>query len=524
MKKLITLTMFVFFLSNLMYSQETVKINEIATLDSSLANFVLGRQAIVLDKENSIHLFYAVYGEAEDSVLEFTSNDNGITWTGPELVTIFTHSSIYIREHIKEISAAVDENNNIHLIYRYDGPPYYISGWDDYPPSHINYVEKVNGIWTVQSDVINDESVQEREGNGNTVCYLGYSQLLSFNNMLHYAGSDYAWWATKYHIIYSNTSNGSWLAGDTLRTFDLGDYDNIMLQAPSLIVNNDSLFAIWYQRYNCTIEMKKFDGSNWSSLETIFTDKYFPAPHPTSYTVRTGSVQESATRSVTAMFRSVPDNYNELILISKNQNSGWRVDTTQLSEGYNVEPSIYEDTTYIYLYGGPNYKSSIVKFTETSGFTELKTILPYDENEQILNIKTLSDASLPFVYVVRNPENVYYLKIGRLTNVVSDVDDNENNVPVKFELSQNYPNPFNPTTNITYVIARSEATRQSIGVTVQLKVYDMLGREVATLVNKKQSPGKYSVQFDASGLPSGVYFYTLRAGDFVQTRKMVLLK
>ena len=93
----------------------------------------------------------------------------------------------------------------------------------------------------------------------------------------------------------------------------------------------------------------------------------------------------------------------------------------------------------------------------------------------------------------------------------------------KFELSQNYPNPFNPTTNITYVIAGG-ATRQANGLAVQLKVYDALGREVATLVNKKQKPGKYSVKFNAKELPSGVYFYTLQSGDFIQTRKMLLLK
>ncbi len=102
--------------------------------------------------------------------------------------------------------------------------------------------------------------------------------------------------------------------------------------------------------------------------------------------------------------------------------------------------------------------------------------------------------------------------------------------PSKFELMQNYPNPFNPTTTIKYsipsVIARSEATKQShdFASNVQLNVYNILGEEIATLVNEKQSPGNYTVQFDASNLPSGVYFYTLRVGDFVATKKMILMK
>ena len=99
-----------------------------------------------------------------------------------------------------------------------------------------------------------------------------------------------------------------------------------------------------------------------------------------------------------------------------------------------------------------------------------------------------------------------------------------------FKLGQNYPNPFNPTTTINYVIARSAASlsafggKQSNELSVQLTVYDILGRKVATLVNKQQTPGNYSVQFDASKLGSGVYFYTLRAGEFTATKKMILMR
>ncbi len=117
-------------------------------------------------------------------------------------------------------------------------------------------------------------------------------------------------------------------------------------------------------------------------------------------------------------------------------------------------------------------------------------------------------------------EIFYYSAV--LPSLVGVTDDAS--IPSKFELEQNYPNPFNPTTNINYVIARSEATRQSPELSVQLNVYDILGHKVATLVNKQQSPGNYSVQFDASKLSSGIYFYTLRAGEFTATKKMILMK
>lgn len=89
-------------------------------------------------------------------------------------------------------------------------------------------------------------------------------------------------------------------------------------------------------------------------------------------------------------------------------------------------------------------------------------------------------------------------------------------IPYVFMLFQNYPNPFNPTTNIKYQIAENKLAT--------LKIYDILGKEIAVLVNHKQNSGIYLVTFDGSNLPSGIYFYVLRAGDFVETKKMVLIK
>ncbi len=97
-----------------------------------------------------------------------------------------------------------------------------------------------------------------------------------------------------------------------------------------------------------------------------------------------------------------------------------------------------------------------------------------------------------------------------------------NNSPDEFILYQNYPNPFNPTTTIKYSIPANAGVEKH--GRASLRIYNILGEEVATLVNERKAPGNYSVQFDASDLPSGVYFYTLRVGDFVATKKMILLK
>jgi hypothetical protein len=92
----------------------------------------------------------------------------------------------------------------------------------------------------------------------------------------------------------------------------------------------------------------------------------------------------------------------------------------------------------------------------------------------------------------------------------------EGGTPASFALEQNYPNPFNPTTTINYQIP--------ISGRVELKVYDLLGREVATLVNDDKAAGRYSIPWNAALMSSGVYFYRLRAGQHTGTKKLLLLK
>jgi hypothetical protein len=98
----------------------------------------------------------------------------------------------------------------------------------------------------------------------------------------------------------------------------------------------------------------------------------------------------------------------------------------------------------------------------------------------------------------------------------SDIVNVTYDVPAEFVLSQNFPNPFNPSTRINYFVPKESF--------VNIKVYDFLGREVADLVNETKSTGSYELMFDASSLPSGTYFYSMIAGDYSATKKMMLLK
>ncbi|HUX61859.1 MAG TPA: T9SS type A sorting domain-containing protein [Ignavibacteriaceae bacterium] len=114
---------------------------------------------------------------------------------------------------------------------------------------------------------------------------------------------------------------------------------------------------------------------------------------------------------------------------------------------------------------------------------------------------------------VATQEGIWQIPISQF---ITAVKSDKGSLLSSYKLNQNYPNPFNPTTTITFQIPKSSF--------VTLKVYDVLGREVSTLMNEQKSPGTYSVNFNASNLSSGVYFYRMKVGSFVETKKLVLLK
>lgn len=103
-----------------------------------------------------------------------------------------------------------------------------------------------------------------------------------------------------------------------------------------------------------------------------------------------------------------------------------------------------------------------------------------------------------------------------LSEMITDVKNTNNNSPTNFSLMQNYPNPFNPGTKIKYSVSQLS--------NVQIKIFDVLGNEIEILINEEKPAGIYELTWDAGNLPSGIYFYQLRAGDFVKTKKMILLK
>jgi hypothetical protein len=121
-------------------------------------------------------------------------------------------------------------------------------------------------------------------------------------------------------------------------------------------------------------------------------------------------------------------------------------------------------------------------------------------------VETYTNLSLNQFYTAIEGQGINPIGITPVSNIVPD----------KFSLGQNYPNPFNPSTTIKFDLAKSEFT--------ELSVYDETGKLITTIINENLERGSYSVNWNAYGLPSGVYFYRLKADSFSETRKMILLK
>jgi len=155
-----------------------------------------------------------------------------------------------------------------------------------------------------------------------------------------------------------------------------------------------------------------------------------------------------------------------------------------------------------------------------SDYTEFILNIEYTTNDipDVAVIKFTIDSSLSSNELHQGSKwYIDYLFFGPL----SDVDEEGPDILNTFFLYQNYPNPFNPSTKIKYSIPTVGAQH---AVSVQIKVFDILGNEIETLVNEEKPAGTYELTWYAEQLPSGVYFYQLRAGSFVETKKMVLMK
>lgn len=279
--------------------------------------------------------------------------------------------------------------------------------------------------------------------------------------------------------------------------------NDITAADPNLRINRIALgnfgTATSWTQFNIATALPDFDGELAVNRQT----EYMAMTHTVGNT----------DLNVVARYTDASTYWGTVVNVSANANSESRarIDCSESQGAYRI----------VFVSSGT--KDTVIY---TSGFT-----IPALTGRQIVNASTSSNASTStspdvsgfrtgpgaygggIIFSLVGPTDIYY----DASNITpTGISQNGNEVPAAFSLSQNYPNPFNPVTSIKF----------NIPVTglVKLSVFDITGREVATLVNNEMNAGIYTADFDASNLSSGIYFYRLTSGNFNETKKMILVK
>lgn len=263
-------------------------------------------------------------------------------------------------------------------------------------------------------------------------------------------------------------------------------------------------------------------GFAWEAIATI------TAAHNPQYSYTSATLYDSASNTSGTMFFRVT-------AYSENLDEYWRSNIIYGHSVDNLPPIAPRNIagalagSNVILHWNPNTETDLASYAvyrSTSPSFDPDTMTAYATTRDTLYTDMNVPPSMNLYYKLKAVD--IHGNQSQSSNVVAiitvGVEDDETTLPTEFALDQNYPNPFNPSTVISYQLPVSSR--------VTLKVFDLLGREVAALVNQRQDAGRYEVQFDGSKLTSGMYFYRLTAGDastsseqvYVSTKKFILMK
>ena len=336
----------------------------------------------------------------------------------------------------------------------------------------------------------------ERSTDGGLTWQFGYGPSLGYINGLDEKnGVSYASVTTSPYIIVKSTGGSQWNTIYTTSSYQLG---------PVAFANENTGFVLCGGSSSQGILLTSDGGGNWSftpmnNMNHVRSIQMLPSG--VGFMAGDSSLFYRTTDfgfNWTPLSQGFVAYFNQIQFVDNS--TGWAI-CQQVSPPYDTR-----------LYYTPNGGTNFM---------------------QLLSLDTFKCNSFSFIdantgYVCGDSGVVLKTTNGGLTFV----NTTSSNIPDKFSLSQNYPNPFNPNTKIKFSIAPplnlpltgGDVTALAVAVGVKLIIYDVLGREIATLVNQQMQPGSYLVEWDASAYASGIYFYKLAASDFIQTKKMVLLK
>jgi hypothetical protein len=243
--------------------------------------------------------------------------------------------------------------------------------------------------------------------------------------------------------------------------------------------------------YGNGINLSSDYGNTWTNLGYVATSNFYALGFFSNHNIIVGG-----------SYSYGPNSFRGALYISTDMCSTWSLIDTLINSQVGLS------------YSNGSTEGMII------GTEELGVFLFSDEGDSLgsrnegltnLNVQALSLDNNGYVYA--GTDNGVWR---RPLSEVTSVEENQIEIPSSYILSQNFPNPFNPSTKIKYSVPQSSQ--------VQIKIYDVLGNEIETLVKEEKPAGTYELTWNAVNLPSGIYFYQLRAGRFIETKKMILLK
>ena len=443
---------------------------------------------------DTVHVVWYDNRDGNYEIYYKRSTDNGINW-GPD--TRLTDNSAS-----SEYPALAVSGSFVHIV------------WYDFRDGNyeIYYKHSTDGGTNWEADV-------QLTFNS----YPSYCPSLSVSNsivsVVWIDGRDSNW-----EIYYKrSTDKGITWDSDTRLTNASSDSFN-----PSVSVTGSNVNVVWYDRrdgnYGIYYRRSSDSGMNWEA-DTCLTNNSGSSIAPCIF---------AAASNVHVVWQDDRDGaYKIFYKHSSDEGMTWGQDTCLTEEDSSFLPSIAVSDMKVHLVWAFEYplnREIFYKRSIDNGITwEQEIRLTDAPKEGWLPSVSISDSILHLVWRDERDGNteIYYKRYPNAN--VTGIENINAVLTNGFNLEQNYPNPFNPRTKISYSIPTSPSlpllTKERVGVRfVTLKVYDILGKEVVVLVNEEQPAGVYELNWNAANLPSGIYFYQLTAGDFIQTKKMILLK
>lgn len=438
------------------------------------ANWVAINNGLDLKSANSLHIADNNKLYASTNAGIFSSTNNGDNWTN--INDDLIHSTI--NKIFSGNNNAIFAGNFFGGLYRSDdkGTNWVainnglnIYGFTD---GHINDItENSAGYLFASAGYWESEVYRSSDSGENWEQSLGFSQTgSSFIRPLAVNSSGDIYAGTYSKLMHSEDNGVNWTAINLPFAYEVA----------AVAVNPYG--HIFVAAYTQGVYRSTDDGANWSLIG--FQNNWLKVLEINS----NGSIFAGTD---VGLFRS-SDNGNN-----------W----TQITN-FQVRDVTFDQNGFIYVSSDKVYRST----NNGDDWTEISTGLP----DAYINSLAVDADGYVFAGTLNN--GVY-----RSNQSTISVEKN-NFVADNFSLEQNYPNPFNPSTTIRFAIPAVIASGAKQSELVTLKVYDILGTEVATLVNEQKAAGTYEVKFDATGLSSGIYFYKLQAGSLVETKKMILLR